>query len=145
MYIYNHFSMQITLNVSTIQFQNILCNSAGNLKQTGFGLIFSSRVVQKVQFVKLVTKKEEFLLNFFVAGEREEPKRKILSVKCKVCMLEGEINSMSTLKKTWVDGYSGGRLVSLKDHCNGKPHLKVLCSFKVSLLKMLGEVGQKEG
>ena len=94
-----------------------------------------------MQFVKSVTKKEEVLLNFFVAGEREEPKRKILSVKCKVCMLEGEINSMSTLKKTWVDGYSGGRLVSLKDHCNGKPHLKVFCSFKVSLLKMLGEVG----
>ena len=44
-------------------------------------------------------------------------------------------------KETWIDGYGGGRLASLKDHCNGKPHMKVLCSFKVSVLKMLGEVG----
>ena len=30
------------------------------------------------------------------------------------------------------------------DHCNGKPHIKALHSFKVSVLKMLTKVGQKE-
>ena len=39
---------------------------------------------------------------------------------------------MVTLKKTWIDGYSGGRLVSLKDYCNGKAHMKGLGSFKLS-------------
>ena len=51
---------------------------------------------------------------------------------------------MVTLKKTWIDGYSGGRLVSLKDYCNGKAHMKGLGSFKLSVLKMLGEVCHKE-
>ena len=51
---------------------------------------------------------------------------------------------MSTLKKTWIEHYSGGRLAAINDHCNGKPHMKTLCSFKVSFLKIPSEVGQKE-
>ena len=51
---------------------------------------------------------------------------------------------MSTLKKTWIKGYSGARLASIKDHCNGKSQLKALCSLKASVLKIPAEVGQKE-
>ena len=35
-------------------------------------------------------------------------------------------------------------MASIKDNCNGKPHVKVLCSFKASVLKIATEVGQKE-
>ena len=35
-------------------------------------------------------------------------------------------------------------LVSLKNHCNGKPHIKDQSSFKASVLKMPAEVGQTE-
>lgn len=51
---------------------------------------------------------------------------------------------MSTFTKTWIDGFSIGRLASLNNHCNDNPHMKVFCSFKESALKMLPEVGQKE-
>lgn len=49
-------------------------------------------------------------------------------LKGKACIkFKGEINSMSTtLKKTWIKGYSGGRLASIKDNCNDKPHMKAL-------------------
>ena len=50
---------------------------------------------------------------------------------------------MSTFKKTWIDDYSEGRF-SLKDHCNGKPHVKALHSLKASVLKMSDKVGQKD-
>lgn len=48
---------------------------------------------------------------------------------------------MSMFRKTWNDDYSGGRLVSLKYHCNGKPHVKALLSLKASVL-MPDKVGQ---
>ena len=51
---------------------------------------------------------------------------------------------MITFKKTWIDNYSEERLVSLKNSCNGKSHIKALHSFKVSFLKIPVEVGQKE-
>ena len=51
---------------------------------------------------------------------------------------------MSLFKETWIDDYNGGRLVSMKDHCNGKPHMNVLWSFIMPVLKMPTEVGQKE-
>ena len=51
---------------------------------------------------------------------------------------------MSTFKKTWIDDYSTGRLVSLKNHCNGKSHMKASHSFKVPGLKIPVQVGQKE-
>ena len=71
--------------------------------------------------------------------------KKKLSLKCKAYVkFEGEINSMTMLKKTWIEGYNGGRLASIKDHCNGKPHMKTFCSFKASVLKISAEVGQKE-
>ena len=71
--------------------------------------------------------------------------KKKLSLKCKAYVkFEGEINSMTMLKKTWIEGYNRGRLASIKDHCNGKPHMKTFCSFKASVLKISAEVGQKE-
>ena len=40
-------------------------------------------------------------------------KGKILCLNCKTCIkFENEINSMSAFKKTCINGYSGGRLVS---------------------------------
>ena len=66
-------------------------------------------------------------------------------MKCKACTkFEGEINSMSKLKKTWIEVYNGGRLASIKDHCNGKLHMKILRSFKASILKIPAKVVQKE-
>ena len=50
---------------------------------------------------------------------------------------------MSRLKKSWIDGYSGRRFFSLKDHRNGKPHMKALRSFNASVLKIRTEIGQK--
>lgn len=47
-------------------------------------------------------------------------------------------------KKTQIDGYSGERLVSLKDNCNGKHHKEALCSFKPSVLKIQTEGGREE-
>ena len=35
-------------------------------------------------------------------------------------------------------------MASLNDHCNGNPHMKAFCSFKISVLKMLAEIGQNE-
>ena len=76
---------------------------------------------------------------------RRVKKEKILSLKCKPCIrFEDEVNSTSTFKKTWINGYTGGRLVSLKAHCSGKPHMKASRSFKASVLKFSAEVGQKE-
>ena len=57
---------------------------------------------------------------------------------------EREINSMRTFTRAWIDDYSGGKLVSLKGHCNGKPRMKDLSSFKASVLKMPAAFGQKE-
>ena len=64
----------------------------------------------------------------------KDEKENNLNLKCKACIkFEDEINGLSTFKKTWIDGYSGGRLVSLKDHCNSKSHMKALRSFKASV------------
>ena len=83
-------------------------------------------------------------ISLWLEKEKNE-KGKILSLKCKACIkFESKINNMSTFKETLIDAYSGGRLASLKDHCNAKPHMKVLRSFKASVLKMPAEVGQKE-
>ena len=67
-------------------------------------------------------------------------------VKCKACthFESDEISGMASFKKTWIDGYTGARLVALKEHCNGKPHMKALRSSKASVLKMPAEVGQKD-
>ena len=66
-------------------------------------------------------------------------------MNCKAAInFEGEMKSMSRLKKTWIEGYCGGRLASIKGHCNGKPHMKTLGSFKASVLKIPVKVGQKE-
>ena len=66
-------------------------------------------------------------------------------LKGKACIkFKGEINSMSTLKKTWMERYSGGRLASIKDNCNDKPHMKTLRSFKASALNIPAEVGLKK-
>ena len=35
-------------------------------------------------------------------------------------------------------------MVSIKNHCDGKPHIKTLPSFKASVLKIPAEVCQKE-
>ena len=72
-------------------------------------------------------------------------KKKDEKGKCKACiMFKGKINSMSMFKKTWMDGYNGGRLALLKCHCSGKPNVKTLRSFKASVLKTPAEVDQKE-
>lgn len=74
--------------------------------------------------------------------EKKDKKRKIISLKCKGCIkFQSETNSMSMFKKTWIDDYGEGRLVSLKYHCNGKPHVKALLSLKGSVL-MPDKVGQ---
>ena len=66
-------------------------------------------------------------------------------LKGKACIkFKGEINSMSTLKKTWIEGYIGGRLASVKDNCNDKPHMKALRPFKASALNIPAEVGLKK-
>ena len=71
--------------------------------------------------------------------EKEKDKKaKNLNMKCKVCIkFDGEINSMSTFKKTWIDRFSGGRLVSTKDHCNSKPYMKFAWLFIASVLKTI--------
>ena len=70
---------------------------------------------------------------------------KILSLKCKPCIkFEDKVNSTSTFKKTRINGYTSGRLVSLKAHCSDKPHMKASRSFKASVLKVSAEVDQKE-
>ena len=74
--------------------------------------------------------------------KKKDKKRKIKSLKCKGCIkFQSETNSMSMFKKTWIDDYSGGRLVSLKYHCNGKPYVKALLSLK-ALVLMPDKVGQ---
>ena len=66
-------------------------------------------------------------------------------LKGKACIkFKGEINSMSTLKKTWIEGYIGGRLASIKDNCNDKPHMKALRPFKASALNIPAGVGLKK-
>ena len=66
-------------------------------------------------------------------------------LKGKACIkFKGEINSMSTLKKTWIEGYIGGRLASVKDNCNDKPHMKALRPFKASALNIPAGVGLKK-
>ena len=61
---------------------------------------------------------------------------KIVNLKSRACThFEIEISIMTSFKKTWIDGYTGERLVALKEHCNGKPHMKALRSFKASVLK----------
>ena len=66
-------------------------------------------------------------------------------LKGKACIkFKGEINSMSTLKKTRIEGYSGGRLASVKDNCNDKPHMKALRPFKASALNIPAGVGLKK-
>ena len=71
---------------------------------------------------------------------------KIVNLKCKrhALTLKVKTSGMALFKKTWIDGYTGARLVALKEHCNGKPHMKDLRSFKASVLKMPTEVGQKD-
>ena len=71
--------------------------------------------------------------------EKEKDKKaKNLNMKCKVCIkFDGEINSMSTIKKTWIDRFSGGRLVSTKDHYNSKPCMKFVWLFIASVLKTI--------
>ena len=97
-----------------------------------------------ISYRKMGTWKSRYW-NFTMAGKREEQKWKILSLKCKACVeFQGEINRMSTLKKTWIEHCSGGRLAAINDHCNGKPHMKTLCSFKASVLKIPSEVRQEE-
>ena len=50
---------------------------------------------------------------------------KIVNLKCKACThFESEISGMASFKKIWIDGYTGARLVALKEHCNGKPRMK---------------------
>ena len=66
-------------------------------------------------------------------------------LKGKACIkFKGEINSMSTLKKTWIEGFIGGRLASVKDNCNDKPHMKALRPFKASALNIPAGVGLKK-
>ena len=51
---------------------------------------------------------------------------------------------MHNFQRTWIEGYSGGRLVSMKDHCSGNPHVKALRSSKASILNLPAQSGQKE-
>ena len=57
---------------------------------------------------------------------------------------EKEIDRMHNFQRTWIEGYSGGRLVSMKDHCSGNPHVKALRSYKASILNLPAQSGQKE-
>ena len=75
----------------------------------------------------------------------EKTKNENGNLKCKACThFESEISGVASFKKTWIDGCTGARLVELKEHCNGKPQMKALRSFKASVLKMPAEVGQKD-
>ena len=89
--------------------------------------------------------RENQVLKFHCGWKKNRTKiNKKLSLKCKACInFEGEINCMSKLKKACIGGYNEGRLVSIKGHCNGKPHMKTLCTFKASVLKIPAEVGKK--
>ena len=94
---------------------------------------------------KMGTWKSGLEISLWLEKEKDKKWKKKLSLKCKACTkFEGEINSMSKLKKTWIEVYNGGRLASIKDHCNGKLHMKILHSFKASILKIPAKVVQKE-
>lgn len=83
-------------------------------------------------------------ISLWLEKEKNE-KGKVLSLKYKTCIkFEGELNRISTLKKTWLNGNTEGRLIPLKYHCTSKLHMKALRSFTALVLKMLVEVDQKE-
>ena len=70
----------------------------------------------------------------------------VIKLKCKACTkFEKEISGMKKFKTTWIDGYTGGaKLCGLKEHVGGKPHGKVMRSFKATVLKLPSENDQRE-
>ena len=68
-----------------------------------------------------------------------------MNLKCKACTeFEKEISGMNGFRRTWIDGYTSGKLDGLKDHAKGEPHKKAMRSYKVSVLSLPAEKNQKE-
>ena len=59
-------------------------------------------------------------------------------------MFMGEIENMTTSKRTWVNGYDSFKIYDVEKYCTGKPHESALRSFEVSILGLPPEKKQKK-
>ena len=59
-------------------------------------------------------------------------------------MFLGEIENMTTSKRTWVNGYDSFKIYDVEKYCTGKQHESALRSFEVSILGLPPEKKQKK-